>query len=109
MATRYSGRATIRVLYMDGNSPHEKNGKFVPYRAPYYHCTVSVSGKHEWTGDINPAPAGFGPGIGYDSPEAYDEIARSVTSFASHEKPDLGDEFDYDDQGGVVRRQKAYR
>jgi len=32
-----------------------------------------------------PAAAGFGPGVAYDSSQAYDEIAQSAVSFALNE------------------------
>jgi hypothetical protein len=35
-----------------------------------------------WTGFVNPPPAGFGRGIAYDSPRAYDQVARAAISFA---------------------------
>ena len=76
MANRYSGQLRISVEYDD--------------RGGDYRVGVT-DGKHRWRGRIRPAPAGFGPGVGYDSPKAYDSIARSALAFASDEMGDLGE------------------
>jgi len=59
-----------------------------------------------WRGRVNPAPAGFGPGIAYDSPQAYDEVAQSAIAFADHEVGGIGDEAEFDEglTGYLVRR-----
>lgn len=67
MAIRYSGNATIRVVYRDSGD---------------YACTVSVAGRNVWTGTVGAPAVGFGVGIAYDSPEAYDEAARAALAFA---------------------------
>ena len=74
MAKRYSGNATIRLTYDD--SVQSING------AGFYRVTIAVAGRSVWSGIVNPAPAGFGPGIAYDSPLAYDDTARAALAFA---------------------------
>jgi hypothetical protein len=91
MAKRYSGNLQISVVYDDKN---------------HYRTAVSRGGKLLWRGIVNPAPAGFGPGVAYDSPKAYDEIASSALSFADHEVGGIGDEAEYDENltGYLIRR-----
>ena len=67
MAKRYSGNLQISVVYDDKN---------------HYRTAVSSGGKLLWRGIVNPAPAGFGRGVAYDSPQAYDEVASSALAFA---------------------------
>lgn len=94
MAKRYSGSLQIRVVYDDKG---------------HYRTSVSSGGKLLWRGIVNPAPAGFGPGIAYDSPKAYDEVASSALAFANHDVRGLGDdaEFDEDLTGYLIRRKPA--
>lgn len=91
MATRYSGDLKINVTYDDHN---------------FYRTSVSRSGKLLWRGIVKPAPAGFGPGVSYDSPQAYDEVASSALSFADDEVGGIGDTADYDENltGYLIRR-----
>lgn len=91
MAKRYSGNLQISVTYDDHN---------------FYRTAVSRGGKLLWRGRVNPAPAGFGPGIAYDSPQAYDEIASSALSFADDEVGGIGDEAEFDENltGYLIRR-----
>ena len=97
MATRYSGDLKISVIYDDRGD---------------YRTAVSRGGKLLWRGRINPAPAGFGRGVAYDSPQAYDEIAASALSFGSHELDererhggsDITDHAEMDDEGWKIRR-----
>ena len=97
MATRYSGDLKISVIYDDRGD---------------YRTAVSRGGKLLWRGRINPAPAGFGRGVAYDSPKAYDEIAASALSFGSHELDererhggsDITDHAEMDDEGWKIRR-----
>lgn len=76
MATRYIGDAKITITYRD--------------RGDYAGTAcVPVGRSHKekrcWRFDGLRAPAvGFGPGIAYDSPEAYDEMAESAVSFGSY-------------------------
>jgi len=93
VALRYSGLVKISVVYRDQgdyravvtlNDPEDYRRHPLPQfrkKAP------------SWTGFIRPAPAGFGRGVAYDSPQAYDEIARSALSFADH---DLQNQADYE-------------
>jgi hypothetical protein len=55
---------------------------------------------------VNPAPAGFGRGIAYDSPQAYDRIAATALAFAEDEKSGIADQAEYGDAGFVVQRSK---
>ena len=91
MAKRYSGNLKIDVVYDDRG---------------HYQTSVSQDGTTLWRGRVNPAPAGFGPGIAYDSPQAYDEIARSALAFADHDVGGIGDEAEFDEAmtGYLVRR-----
>ncbi len=90
MAKRYSGNLQISVVYDDKG---------------HYRTSVSSGGKLLWRGVVNPAPAGFGPGVAYDSPKAYDEIARSALAFARDEIADLDDDVEFDDDViHVIRR-----
>jgi len=91
MAKRYSGNLQISVVYDDKG---------------HYRTAVSSGGKLLWRGTVNPAPAGFGPGIAYDSPKAYDEVASSALAFADDDVGDIGDEAEYDENltGYLIRR-----
>lgn len=71
MAKRYSGRAVVTVTYKDDGA---------------YRAVVAVGGKNVWRGSIAPPWAGYGPGISYDSPAAYDRTARAALSFAMDER-----------------------
>jgi hypothetical protein len=90
MAKRYSGNLQINVVYDDRG---------------HYRTAVSSGGKLLWSGTVRPAPAGFGPGVAYDSPQAYDQIARSALSYADDERG-LGDQAEFDENltGYEVRR-----
>lgn len=92
MAKRYSGDLQISVVYDDRGD---------------YRTSVSEGGKVLWRGRVNPARAGFGVGVAYDSPKAYDEIVRSAISFADHEKPGIGDSAAMNDSGYTVSRTRA--
>lgn len=92
MANRYSGQLRISVEYDD--------------RGGDYRVGVT-DGKHRWRGRVRPAPAGFGPGVGYDSPRAYDEIARSALAFASDEMGDLDEMAAITESGYHVGRTPA--
>ena len=91
MAKRYSGSLQISVVYDDKN---------------HYRTAVSQGGKLLWRGIVKPAPAGFGPGIAYDSPKAYDEIASSALAFADDEVRGIADDAEYDEDltGYLIRR-----
>lgn len=91
MAKRYSGNLQISVVYDDRN---------------HYRTSVSSGGKLLWRGTVTPAPAGFGPGVAYDSPKAYDEVASSALAFADDEKRGIADEAESDEDltGYLIRR-----
>lgn len=91
MAKRYSGNLQINVVYDDKG---------------HYRTSVSSGGKSLWRGVVNPAPAGFGPGIAYDSPKAYDEVASSALAFADNEVGGIGDEAEFNEAmtGYLIRR-----
>jgi hypothetical protein len=82
MAKRYSGNLQISVIYDDRG---------------HYRTAVSSGGKLLWRGTVRPAPAGFGPGVAYDSPQAYDKIAQSTLSFADDAKRGIGDQAEFDE------------
>jgi hypothetical protein len=91
MAKRYSGNLQIRVTYDDRG---------------HYRTAVSSGGEPLWHGTVRPAPAGFGPGVAYDSPQAYDEVASSALAFADNEKGGIGDEAEFKEDltGYLIRR-----
>lgn len=69
MAKRYIGDAVIRIEYHDAGD---------------YRGTVSAGG-HVWRfANLHAPLIGHGPGVGYDSPEAYDSMAASAVSFGSY-------------------------
>ena len=88
MAIRYSGNATIRVTYRDSGD---------------YACSVSVAGRSVWSGTVGAPASGFGPGVAYDSPEAYDSTARAALAFA--EEDTGGDAIQPDWEEGSGERQ----
>jgi len=96
MAKRYSGSLQISVIYDDRG---------------HYRTSVSSGGKLLWRGTVNPAPSGFGPGVAYDSPQAYDEVASSVIAFADDEVGGIADEAEYDEDmtGYLIKRSQGPR
>ena len=91
MAKRYSGDLQISVIYDDKN---------------HYRTAVSQGGKLLWRGIVKPAPAGFGPGIAYDSSQAYDEVASSALAFAEDDVGGISDDAEYNEEmtGYLIRR-----
>lgn len=87
MAKRYSGNATVQVTYDDRD---------------YYPCQVVINHREVWRGAVGVPACGFGSGIAYDSPEAYDSAARAAFAFAECEAPGL--ELDYSNAEIVVSR-----
>ena len=67
-AVRYSGSVRIELTYQDSDGCYD--GKVV------------VSG-HTYSVAVGPPASGYGPGIAYDSPEAYDRAAHAALSFAA--------------------------
>jgi hypothetical protein len=82
MTKRYSGDLTIHVVYDDRN---------------HYKTSVSRKGKNLWSGTVRPAIVGFGPGIAYDSPKAYDEIAATALAFADNDVGGVRDSAEYNE------------
>jgi hypothetical protein len=96
-AKRYSGNATITVSIDDSQKNYE------PGRQSY---RVSiVQGKNRATMPIS-APIAHGSGVSVDSPEMFDEVARSALSFATNDREIDEDGLDFDDQGWAVSRKK---
>lgn len=91
MAKRYSGSLKINVVYDDKD---------------HYRTTVSRDGELLWRGIVRPAPRGFGKGVAYDSPEAYDAIAASALAFAEDEVGGVSADADFNEQGTgyLIRR-----
>jgi hypothetical protein len=67
-AVRYSGSVRIELTYQDSDGCYD--GKV-------------VVGGHTYGVSVGPPASGYGPGIAYDSPEAYDRAARAALSFAA--------------------------
>ncbi len=80
MARRYIGDTTIYIQYHDDG---DYRGSIVVYRCP---CGCKDAGAPMvWNFRNLHAPSiGFGPGVAYDSPEAYDQMAKSAASFGSY-------------------------
>ena len=92
MAKRYSGNLLINVTYDDRNDD--------------YVTSISKDGRRVWNGRVGPAQAGFGAGVAYDSPKAYDAIASSALSFADDDITGISDnaESKEDGSGWLIRR-----
>lgn len=73
MARRYSGDVVVTCTYRDEG---------------HYDCTVSTPSE---TVDVQvmPPASGYGRGVAYDSPEAYDQVAHAALSFVADDHPDL--------------------
>ena len=67
-AVRYSGSVRIELTYEDADGCYD--GKVV------------VDG-HTYSVSVGPPASGYGPGVAYDSPEAYDRAAHAALSFAA--------------------------
>jgi hypothetical protein len=80
MAKRYSGRAVVTVTYQDRGD---------------YKCSVSIGKRAVWSGRISAPKSGFGRGVAYDSPAAYDHTAETALSFAEDETHIVGDAAEY--------------
>lgn len=85
MARRYCGGILIRIHLEDSNGE--------------YLC--SLPGWQHYVG----APArGFGPGVAYDSPTAFDQTARAAISFAHNDGVLDGGALEWNGDGPVIRR-----
>ena len=71
MAKRYVGDACIRIQF-----------KQAQVGGDYYHCSISMKGQHLATLTIRPPPVGYGDGVAYDSPAAYDQVAIAALALA---------------------------
>jgi len=85
MATRYSGKVTVRIGWSDAQDQ--------------YTYATSVDGKH-WSSGAVGAPKHLTQSV--DSPKALDEAAAAAISFAN-----LTDEAAYTDRGLWIGRSKA--
>ena len=99
MATRYIGQATVQVSFT--GDPEDN-----------FRVSVSVPGARGRAFLVRAAKSGFGPGVAYDSPQAYDEIAAAAANFAASESPEVqeGISSAYDPSGSTrlhVRRSKG--
>lgn len=83
MAKRYSGTLKIRVSYEPGMDGFDYDAR-VSDGSEHYRCRIGAP------------KVGFGPGVAYDSPEAYDQIARSAIAFAVNDT-DMGDSAEYNE------------
>ena len=67
-AVRYSGSVRIELTYQDSDGCYD--GKV-------------VVDSHTYSVSVGPPASGYGPGVAYDSPEAYDRAAHAALSFAA--------------------------
>ena len=79
MAIRYSGALKINVIYREQGD----------YRAVVTEYGHGASRRNKAVVFVRPAASGFGRGVAYDSPQAYDEIAGSALSFAPEDLTEL--------------------
>ena len=86
-AIRYSGRARIRVTYIDPVvGDHNPHGK--------YRCTITAEGTKQRAVVLFGATLEHGSGIGVDSPEAFDSAAHAALSFADDSSAEANEQFD---------------
>ena len=96
-AVRYSGSVRIELTYQDSDGCYD--GKV-------------VVGGHTYSVSVGPPASGYGPGVAYDSPEAYDRAAHAALSFAAAdlEWGDGGEIFtpaaEVDECGWVIHRRR---
>lgn len=93
MAKRYSGDLTVTIEYHDDDS---------------YKGVVRGPGGSYKFDDLHAPPVGLGSGVAYDSPKAYDKMARAAISFATYDKEDIGYP-DYDGSGEVKVHRRGAR
>lgn len=95
---RYCGELRIRVTLLDPD--------WTPpvYRTTYeYRCAISAPGTDRCTIYVK-APAHLTAAV--DSPEAFDNTARTALAFAADEGHDIGDHADFSDTGYAIRRSR---
>lgn len=79
MARRYIGDANIYIMYHDDG---DYRGSVVVYQNAHWpQWKKRVVWKFR---DLHAPECGFGPGVAYDSSEAYDQMAQSAASFGSY-------------------------
>lgn len=79
MAVRWCGGVKVTMVFLD--EPGD-----------WYRCVVSVPGKVKpAVYRIGAAAGGFGDGVAYDSPAAYQATARAALSFATSDNDELND------------------
>jgi hypothetical protein len=94
MARRYCGELRIYVTYVNGDD--------------YTGSVVAPDGKRYSLNGLRAAPIGFGSGVAYDSPKAYDKMAASAVAFATYDNEDWSGFADYDETGEPnVTRKRA--
>ena len=75
MAKRYSGDLVVHILYHDDDS--------------YKGYVKGPGGTYKFD-DLHAPAMGLGSGVAYDSPKAYDKMARAAIGFATYDKEDIG-------------------
>lgn len=98
MARRYSGELVVDITYHDDDSyKGSVRGPGGVYRFDDLHAPrIPTAGK---VGS---------PGVAYDSPKAYDEMAESAIAFATYDMDDLG-YYDSDERTGEPRVRRRRR
>lgn len=96
-AKRYSGDAVITISIDDSFGNREPGRQSFKY--------VVTQGRNRSEGFIS-APIAHGSGIGVDSPEMFDDVARGALSFATHDREIDDDTLDFGEDGYVVSRKK---
>lgn len=99
MATRFCGALRISVSYTNRGD----------YKATVSTAANQKLGLNLWSGRVGAPPAGFGPGVAYDSPEALDSTAHAALSFAASENYEIESLADMDARGWVITRAKPAR
>jgi len=95
MAKRYSGDLTVQIVYHDDDT---------------YRGYVKGPGGIYKFKDLRAPRIGLGAGVGYDSPKAYDQMARAAISFATYDKEDIGyPEYNADGTDAKVQRSSGRR
>jgi len=80
MAHRYIGDLVVDIEFYGGGLSSEKQ----EYRGTIRKVGVRGPAGYLTSFDhLYAAAVGFGPGVGYDSPQAYDEMALSAVRFSS--------------------------
>ena len=86
MAKRYSGNVEVTVMYQDRGD---------------YKTSVRVNDKTVWRGHVGGPKSGFGVGVDYDSPKAYDRTAKAAITFAEDDDAYVMDDVALDRHGDI--------